>query len=369
MKEEEIGKFMKDRLSEYQQTPPDGLWTDIAQDASLKKYNRGRRIRRFATRFVLPFAAVLVLTTVAFIIASHNRQDLDNQPVKSLQNKSAVQNNSTVETSITKILSPAESNVIATIPAERSTVSVANNENNLQPMPTATKASSAETTSSIIPTQSVSHPAVDVVEHPAKSPEPKKLGEQQIDITKTSKISEDQSFTNVETVSDDKSDKSGVLRFSQDTLVCRNSKLTLFVENAVEVRWSTGTFEPTLDIYPEEPTVLYANIVTLNGEDTTIYVHVNIYDCELFVPTAFTPNGDGLNDEFLVHAPANFTGYECVIFDRQGRTIFQSKSIYYGWDGTFEGKPISPGAYFYAITYRDELNEKHVQKGQVVLIR
>ena len=166
-----------------------------------------------------------------------------------------------------------------------------------------------------------------------------------------------------------KSDKTGMLRYSKDTSVCRNSPLNLYVENAASVHWSIGSNDPVITIYPEENTQIYANVQTMDKVDTTIYVTINVFDCELFVPTAFTPNGDGLNDEFLVHAPMEISNFEMLIFDKMSRSLFQTKEINYGWDGTSQGKPLPPGTYFYVITYRDALNEKHVMKGQLVLIR
>jgi gliding motility-associated-like protein len=61
---------------------------------------------------------------------------------------------------------------------------------------------------------------------------------------------------------------------------------------------------------------------------------------EFFVPTAFTPNGDGINDFFM-------KGYKVVIFDRLGIEIFRGDD---GWDGTYKNKTAPPDIYFYLIT-------------------
>ena len=367
MKEEEIGKFMKDQLSGLQQTPPEGMWASISQDASLQKFNRGRRIRRIATRIVLPIAATLIVATTALVVFHSTRQNNDVLQTRSNQSNISAQNNITNDTP-SQTATISQNNTISTPRAVTKEVLTTNDMEIPQLHPTETVTAAVEVPNNPTP-QPSSHPVVLVSEQKSHQTGDETTVQQPGSTLKDAKVSERKPNVTTESTSHNKAEKSGMLRFSHDTLVCRNSKVTLFVENASEVRWSTGTFEPTLDIIPDEPTVLYANVVTQDKVDTTIYIHVNIYDCDLFVPTAFTPNGDGLNDEFLVHAPMNFTGYECVIFDRQGRTLFQSKSIYYGWDGTFEGKPIPPGAYFYAITYLDELNEKHVKKGQIVLIR
>ena len=166
-----------------------------------------------------------------------------------------------------------------------------------------------------------------------------------------------------------KSGKSGQLLWSHDTTVCRNSKLTLYVQNAADVHWNIGWQGESVTLFPEEPLLVAATITTNDKIDTTVYIHVGVVDCGLWIPTAFTPNGDGLNDEFLVHAPADITRYECTIYDRTRGILFRSQNILQGWNGTLNGKPLPLGAYFYIITYYDALGVKHVEKGQITLIR
>ena len=368
MKEEEIGKFMQEKLADYQQMPPEGLWNSIQQDAKLQQFNRIRRFRRLATRVLLPSAVVLITALCTILSINHTSHPTE-QNIVSPQKKC---------TTLPKISKSSSQNYASENQTTQSIIAYQNTPKNQNPtalLDVNSEKATEEKTTGISESHEIISPQI--TQPKAAIPEPTQVSlDKQIvknDIQQLEEIPQQPNSPQKAVASHEETEynhlKSGELRFSHDTLVCRNSQLTLFVENAAEVYWSTGTTEPTLVIYPDEPLMLYANIVRMDKVDTIIYIRVGIYDCELFVPTAFTPNGDGLNDIFLVHAPMDFTGYECVIFDRQGRTIFQSKSIYYGWDGTFDGKPMPQGAYFYAITYRDELNEKHVQKGQIVLVR
>ncbi|MCR4914574.1 MAG: gliding motility-associated C-terminal domain-containing protein [Prevotella sp.] len=159
------------------------------------------------------------------------------------------------------------------------------------------------------------------------------------------------------------------LTYSHDTLVCRNSKLTLFVNNAEQVYWSFGSDLASVDLIIEENTRVEAMVHTKDGKDTTIRVSITVCDCELFIPTAFTPNGDGLNDEWMVYAPAGITDFECMIYDKLGNIMFHTRNIHQGWNGTNNGNLLPAGGYFYSCRYRDELGQPHVQKGQLTLVR
>ncbi|MGN0187721.1 MAG: gliding motility-associated C-terminal domain-containing protein [Paludibacteraceae bacterium] len=75
---------------------------------------------------------------------------------------------------------------------------------------------------------------------------------------------------------------------------------------------------------------------------------VKVLDSSLEVPNVFTPNGDGVNDEFRV-AFKSLATYSCQIFNRWGRLVYKSNDPGKGWDGTINGKPAAPGAYYYVI--------------------
>ena len=74
---------------------------------------------------------------------------------------------------------------------------------------------------------------------------------------------------------------------------------------------------------------------------------------DLFVPTAFTPDGDGLNDVFLPTFQVDFEviDYEMIIFNRWGETVFVSKDKDIGWDGHISGNSADPqiGVYSWVI--------------------
>lgn len=75
---------------------------------------------------------------------------------------------------------------------------------------------------------------------------------------------------------------------------------------------------------------------------------VKVLESFLDVPNVFTPNGDGINDEFRV-AFKSLKSYSCQVFNRWGRKVFSSEDPGKGWDGRINGKLAAPGAYYYVI--------------------
>ncbi|MFA6923575.1 MAG: PKD domain-containing protein [Bacteroidales bacterium] len=80
---------------------------------------------------------------------------------------------------------------------------------------------------------------------------------------------------------------------------------------------------------------------------------------DLEIPNAFTPDGDGINDVFLKYQPL-------IIVNRWGQTLYEGVD---GWDGTYNGKEVLPGTYFYILTLKDAENNSRKVYGSVTLIR
>jgi len=87
----------------------------------------------------------------------------------------------------------------------------------------------------------------------------------------------------------------------------------------------------------------------------------------LYIPSAFTPNGDGKNDLFMV--TGYVSDYSIKIFNRWGESVFQSRSLLAGWDGTLKGKPQPSGGFVYYIKYKTSSGALKMQKGSITLIR
>ena len=91
-------------------------------------------------------------------------------------------------------------------------------------------------------------------------------------------------------------------------------------------------------------------------------------DFGIYIPNAFSPNGDGVNDEFLVFG-YNISEFYIEIFDRWGEFIFNSKDITIGWKGTYKNKICQDGIYVYKISYKGLDGIKTSKTGHVTLNR
>lgn len=91
---------------------------------------------------------------------------------------------------------------------------------------------------------------------------------------------------------------------------------------------------------------------------------------EIYVPTAFTPNGDGLNDKFRI-IPVGITNISYFnIYNRWGKLIFSTKDPSKGWDGTLNGIPQPAGTYVWVVAGYTSVDQSLLKKqGTLVLIR
>jgi len=93
-------------------------------------------------------------------------------------------------------------------------------------------------------------------------------------------------------------------------------------------------------------------------------------DCrDIFLPKAFTPNNDNLNDRYGISNPYAISDLISLeIFDRWGSRVFFTDNPMETWDGSFRGEPLNPGVLLYRVRFRCDGNEETVV-GSVAIIR
>jgi gliding motility-associated-like protein len=88
----------------------------------------------------------------------------------------------------------------------------------------------------------------------------------------------------------------------------------------------------------------------------------------MYIPTAFTPNNDGQNDEFKPVFNNLPDSYKILIFDRFGNIVFSSNIVNRGWNGEIEGKEPKQGIYQWRIVYQYKNNKPVEKTGHVKLL-
>lgn len=124
---------------------------------------------------------------------------------------------------------------------------------------------------------------------------------------------------------------------------------------------------PYTQVMPKSTNCYVAETVNQFGCKALDEVCITItYDNGIYIPNAFTPNGDGLNDVFLVYGHS-ISEVTMDIFDRWGEKLFTSGDIAKGWNGVYKGKDSEIGVYIYKISYKGIDGKKHSKTGHVTL--
>lgn len=164
----------------------------------------------------------------------------------------------------------------------------------------------------------------------------------------------------------------------KDTTVTPNQPVQLQASGALSYEWTpvTGLNDPfianpvaTLDNTVDS--VVYRVVGSEGGCSAEDYITVRIYKngIDIIVPSAFTPNGDGKNDQIRPYTYGINQLRYFSIFNRWGQVLFTTTQIGKGWDGTFNGVKQPPGTYVYQAMGVDFGGNTVFRKGTLVLIR
>lgn len=161
-----------------------------------------------------------------------------------------------------------------------------------------------------------------------------------------------------------------------DTTVVAGEPLLLTGTGGDIYLWSPGTWlsnttSPTVVAQPQSDIEYHLLVRTNAGCEGRDTIRVKVYNVEasMYVPTAFTPNGDNLNDVIkpILLGMKELTYFR--VYNRWGQMMFSTTEKNKGWDGNFAGKPQHADTYVWeaiGVTFKNEVIRK---KGYVVLIR
>ncbi|MEI7982866.1 MAG: gliding motility-associated C-terminal domain-containing protein, partial [Bacteroidota bacterium] len=146
----------------------------------------------------------------------------------------------------------------------------------------------------------------------------------------------------------------------------------------IDYRWYEGSssepfaWDSVVVVSPDTTTTYKVTATICSGQVFTDYVTVNVVNP---VPDAFTPNGDGINDDLRIIGesvdPLQFQKYSLKIYNRWGQEVFTSSNIEEKWNGRMNntGELCPDGAYVWVIYYEKANGTKVTNKGMVTLLR
>lgn len=133
---------------------------------------------------------------------------------------------------------------------------------------------------------------------------------------------------------------------------------------------------PVFEFYPEQSGTLTVHVTTAQGCQSSKSTQIVVtYDYgSIYLPTAFSPNNDGINDIFYPLSERSQPIRSLRIYDRWGKTLyertnFSSNDAAIGWDGTFNGKVVDNQIYVWHIVFDDIFGQPVQEKGEVQVIR
>lgn len=165
-----------------------------------------------------------------------------------------------------------------------------------------------------------------------------------------------------------------LVNVTPDQSIRYGSNIQLNAEGAVYYVW----YPPATIDNPNLPNPVASPreevVYTVEGSNEwgcrdTATVKISLDDMTEFVPTVFSPNGDGKNDVFRVVNMSYQRLQEFRVFNRYGEEVFSTTDPMSGWNGTYKGEAQDAGVYHYLIRVGDPKGTPRVYKGDVTLIR
>jgi gliding motility-associated-like protein len=162
---------------------------------------------------------------------------------------------------------------------------------------------------------------------------------------------------------------SGVTSFTLNL----GQSITLNASGALTYNWTSGNVScDSCASNTESPIASTQYCVAgtdINGCRDSVCLNVVVEKvCDVFIPDAFSPNGDGHNDVFKVYGNC-ITELTLQVFDRWGNQVFNGSNVSSAWDGTYGGNLMNTGSYVYQVQYTLSTGEKTKTKGNFSLMR
>jgi len=164
-----------------------------------------------------------------------------------------------------------------------------------------------------------------------------------------------------------------------DTLICADGNLEVDLvvyEEFSEIIWNDGSdeFYREFDQAGNYPFTIENICETLRGEVLLDKSPFDFGELPMYFPNAFSPNKDGINDEFKPYFPpeVEILSFRLQVYDRWGNKVFETTNPEFGWDGSFENEDMDPGVFAWTAEvefFTCELPQEKLLKGDITILR
>ena len=162
-----------------------------------------------------------------------------------------------------------------------------------------------------------------------------------------------------------------MFNLGEDITLCPGMSTIIGVDSVAGYNylWNTGSGAAKITTGPASAT--YQLTVDNHGCRASDEIFINVLDnCLIKVPTAFTPNGDGLNDRLKAINADLAKDFQLRVYNRFGELLFATRVPTDGWDGRIKGIPADAGTYVWQLSFIHPVtNQRVFEKGTTILIR
>ncbi|ADY52972.1 Fibronectin type III domain protein [Pseudopedobacter saltans DSM 12145] len=152
--------------------------------------------------------------------------------------------------------------------------------------------------------------------------------------------------------------------------------LTVSSNNGTSYSWTTangiisGQNSAVLTVRPMETTTYTVLVRNANGCESISTITLEVKEDYIAVEAEnfITPNGDGVNDNWVIKNIDAYPNHTLTIVDRSGKIIYKVRNYQNEWNGTLNGLPLAPGTYFYTIHFDDNQPQRKMTRGFITIV-
>lgn len=161
-----------------------------------------------------------------------------------------------------------------------------------------------------------------------------------------------------------------IIHLGRDTMLCEGDTLRLDVTtlNGSYV-WQDGSTLPYYIVTQDGQYNVTVKTTCINTSDTIEVTYKSCEEtaCTYFIPTAFSPNADGNNDEFKIRSNCELSGF-IIIYNRFGNEVFKTTDLTTGWNGKYKEETLQADVYAFYTEFTMN-NKREIRKGNITLLK